>query len=229
MVHYSIADEIRKLKEQYQRSVSRNKPDERFKDALDYLNQLKGPVACGAEDVDAVLIPEDVDCPKCQVVIDNTAFKKGDPIVKAMINNMDLKNGQDFNLVYESVGYHGVSGAIHRIPRSVADHLIQLAVPQKAYKENQEAGMSIVSAGVRHRFIVVIHEVMGQAGPTTQPIPETKQTAFKIGDEVDATFEGGDVYKGSIVKIVGDKYTVHFTCDDTENDFVESELAATAA
>ncbi len=123
------------------------------------------------------------------------------------------------------MGYHGVSGAVHRIPRSVAKHLDQLAVPQKAYKEGQEAGMSIVSAGVRKKFVVQILEVMGQAGPTTQPVPKT---AFKVGDKVDATFEGGDVYKGTIIDILGDKYTVHFP-DDDEDVFVESELAATAA
>lgn len=182
-------------------------------------------IACGADtDSEAVLDPQDVTCLKCQAVIDAEAQANNDPIVRCTIYNQDLREGQDFNFNYEGTAYHGVSGSIHRIPKSVADHLASLAVPQKAYKEGQESGASIVEAGTRNRFLVNILEVMGKTGKAEKPIdPPATPPEFKVGDKVSAVFEGGDEYDGKIVGKKGDKFKVDFPDGDSDM-FEESEL-----
>jgi len=226
LIHYSIRPVIQGLQGKIARAKENDKADEPAKKALIILSQIKGEVACGKEEVEAVTDPQKVTCTKCQVVIDELANIKGDPIVRARINNNDLKDGQDFNFSLEGVKYHGVSGAVHRVPKSVVDHLNSLAVPQKKFRENQEESKSMVDAGVRHRYTAIVLE--GEAG-ATQPAtkPADKPAAkFKDGDKVKAEFEGGDTYDGEIVKVYKNgKFDVHFPEDDTTETFVESELA----
>jgi len=138
--------------------------------------------ACGAEGA-AVADVQNVTCKKCQLIIEAEARRKKDPIVRATIFNMDLKPGQDFNFTFEGKHYHGISGEVHRIPKSVATHLKNLSYPVKEYKEGRESGQSMVVTGTYHRFMVNIIEEMDV--PT-----------FKVGDPVLA--EG---YPGKIVKI----------------------------
>lgn len=137
--------------------------------------------ACGGEGV-AVADAQNVTCLECQVIIDAAAAEKNDPIVRATIFNQDLKPGQDFNFNYEGVGFHGISGAIHRIPKSVAEHLKNLSYPVSAYKEGQEAGQSVVMVGNYHRFIVNI-------------IEELEARTFKVGALVAAEGCPGKITK----------------------------------
>ena len=141
--------------------------------------------ACGAEG-QAVADAQNVTCKKCQVIIDAEAARKNDPIVRATIFNQDLKPGQDFNFTYEGCHYHGISGAIHRLPKSVAMHLKDLSYPVKAYKDGQESGQSMVVVGDYHRFMVNV-------------IEEMNAFAFKVDDPVFA--EG---HPGKIVEIDSD-------------------------
>ncbi len=183
-------------------------------------------IVCGADkDSTAVLDPQSVTCEECQVVIDQQAQKDNDPIVRCTIYAQDLKEGQDFNFCYEGVGYHGISGETHRVPKSVAEHLKGLAVPQKAYRESQESGESIVDAGVRHRFIVNILEVMGTPTKKTEkPIdPPTDPPEFKVGDKVSAEYEDAGKFEGEIVEKVGKKFKVDFPDGDSDV-FEKAEL-----
>ncbi len=147
--------------------------------------------ACGDQGK-AVADAQTVTCKECQVIIDRAAAKKNDPIVRATIFNQDLRPGQDFNFNYEGTAFHGISGAIHRIPKSVAMHLKNLCYPVSAYKDGQESGQSIVVVGTYHRFIVNIIE---ETAPSATPAKEDVHT-FKVGDPVIA--EG---YPGKITKI----------------------------
>ena len=159
--------------------------------------------ACGGEG-QAVADAQNVTCKKCQVIIDAEAARKNDPIVRATIFNQDLKAGQDFNFSYEGRPYHGVSGAIHRIPKSVAMHLKNLNYPVKAYKDRQESGQSVVVVGKYERFIVNI-------------IEEMTAHAFKVGEPVMA--EG---YPGRITEIGPDgKCEVDF--DDGDDGIYDAE------
>lgn len=174
-------------------------------------------IVCGADkDSTAVIDPQKVNCPKCQTVIDAKAQADGDPIVRCTIYNQDLKEGQDFNFCFEKTGYHGVSGAIHRIPKSVAEHLAGLAVPQKAYREGQEAGQSMIDVGERRRFIVNILEVMGKPDKKNLEKPIEDPPKFKVGDKVTAEYEDDGSYDGEIVKKVGNKFRVKFPDGDIE-------------
>ena len=188
---------------------------------------------CGAEDVPAVKDPQVITCKKCQAIIDGMAQKAGDPIVRALIFHQDLQPGQDFNFTYEGVGYHGISGAIHRIPKSVADHLKRLAYPISAYKDGQDAGSSIVVVGNYHRFHVEIKEVMeaskktatkeASAAPKKTPakeaIVEVVENTFKKDDHVLA-----DGYLGTVVKVLEDgEYIIEFD-DGDEGTYSASEL-----
>lgn len=141
--------------------------------------------ACGGEG-QAVADAQNVTCKKCQLIINAEAVKKKDPIVRATIFNQDLKPGQDFNFTYEGGHYHGISGAIHRLPKSVCMHLKNLAYPVKAYKAGQESGQSIIVVGDYHHFMVNI-------------IEELDVHTFKVGDPVLA--EG---YPGKITKVGAD-------------------------
>ncbi len=150
---------------------------------------------CGDEGA-AVADAQNVTCKKCQVFINAEAVKQNDPIVRATIFDQDLKPGQDFNFTYERKHYHGISGAIHRIPKSVAIHLRDLSYPVSAYKEGQESGQSIVVVGDYHRFIVNIIEELGAEIGSEK---ESDVRTFKVGDPVIA--EG---YPGKITKIEPD-------------------------
>lgn len=161
--------------------------------------------ACGAEG-QAVADEQNVTCKKCQLIIDAEARKKKDPIVRATIFNQDLKPGQDFNFNYEGASYHGISGAIHRIPKSVAMHLKNLSYPVKAYKEGQESGQSIVLVGDYHRFMVNI-------------IEEMDARTFKVGDLVLA--EG---HPGKITKVDRDGFCEVDFDDDEDGCYDVLEL-----
>lgn len=161
--------------------------------------------ACGGTGR-AVLDPQKVTCVKCQATINRKAQAKKDPIVKCTIFNRDLKKNQDFNFRYEGVDYHGISGAIHRIPKSVAEHLNTLEYPIKEYKEDQESGRSNVAVGTYRRFIVQIHE-------------EIKARPLAKGDPVMA--EG---FRGKIASLKADgTYDVEFD-DGDEGDYEAAEL-----
>ncbi len=111
-------------------------------------------IVCGVKTGSGVTDPQQVDCKSCQKWIADTAAKKDDPIVKVYVTNKDIKPGEDFNFNYEGTDYHMISGAVHRIPRSVARHLAGLEYPISEYKKDQEPGQSIVSIGMYQRFSV---------------------------------------------------------------------------
>lgn len=198
---------------------------------------------CGAKDEQAELDPQVVTCEPCQAFIDARAIEKGDPVVRAVIHNRDLKDGQDWNFTYEGVHYHCVSAAVHRIPQSVAEHLKQISYPESKYEEGRESGDSVVSAGVRHRFIVQILGIAGfpllqPAGENTTPLTEgkipiplapktSKKTAkkspgFKEGDPVYSLSEGEE-FPGVVTSLVDDEFVVEFE-DGEEGSYPAADL-----
>ncbi len=130
--------------------------------------------ACGVLDEPAVLDPQDCNCVKCLEVMAEKAEKAGDPLVKVMVIDNTLKEGQDFNFVYQRepiltkdakgrnklkkaydpLHYHLISGNTYSLPKSTVEHMESLAWPVKKYVAGQEEGQSMVVSGKRHRFIV---------------------------------------------------------------------------
>ena len=111
---------------------------------------------CGLakENTAAVFDIAGVTCKKCLKMLEDRAKVNEDPLIWAQILNRDIKEGMDWAFSYEGRTYHIVNNDKVRLPESVVKHLETRVVPQKKYVPNAEAGQSIVSAGIRHRFIV---------------------------------------------------------------------------
>lgn len=125
---------------------------------------------CGAENEPAVTDKQKVGCAKCQELLAEKASDEKDPLVEVRISCKDLDDGVDFSFVYRRPAiltakgkviksfplrkFRLVSGAKHRLPLSVVEHLEKLAHPIKAYRENAPEGKSMVITGMRHRFSI---------------------------------------------------------------------------
>jgi len=127
-------------------------------------------VVCEAEDALGVKDPQEVTCRACLDYISEQAEQEDDPFVEVKIFNRDLKDGADFNFTYRrpaELSARGkvkkafpiqnirlVSGAKHRLRRSLVEHLELLASPLRKYVQGAEEGKSMQIAGKRHRFAV---------------------------------------------------------------------------
>lgn len=125
---------------------------------------------CGANSGSAVTDEQKVTCSECQDIITKKAQEKGDPRITVRVKNMDLNDGVDFAFFFKAPKQEGetdkqvknrsgknyrlVNNAVHRLPRSVVEHLKKLAYPYKRYVPGQEAGQAMQVAGKYRRFVV---------------------------------------------------------------------------
>lgn len=112
---------------------------------------------CGAQQGTAVKDEQKVTCQRCAGILAKKAQGEGDPLVTVRVKNQDLNDGVDFAFTYEGKPYHLVNNAVHKLPRSVVEHLRRIAYPYKRYVPPEEGGVSghaMQVAGQYRRFAV---------------------------------------------------------------------------
>lgn len=118
--------------------------------------------ACGVQDVQSVKDEQKVTCTRCQAVLTKKAQVADDPLIVVRVKNMDLNDGVDFTFSFgrdkenpkQMKGYHLVNNAVHRLPRSVVEHMRTLSYPYKRYVPGTESGRAMQVAGRYTRFVV---------------------------------------------------------------------------
>lgn len=136
-------------------------------DAIHFSDGKKA--VCGSDEP-AGKDEQKVKCPECQKWLAERAKQDDDPLIEVKIDAKDLPDGVDWPFSFERPAkldkkgkviksypikhYRLISGAKHKLPLSVVEHLENCAYPIKKYKENAPEGQSMVISGMRHRFSI---------------------------------------------------------------------------
>lgn len=112
---------------------------------------------CGMkkDGTNSVFDAQAVTCKKCITMLTRKAEQEGDPLIAVRVKNQDLNDGVDYVFTYEGVTYKLINNAVHKLPKSVCEHLKLIAYPYRRYVPDQESGKAMQIAGKYYRFSVM--------------------------------------------------------------------------